>query len=116
MAKTSEDQLIDFIKAADSKAEMTVREDPPGLPEENTEAIRFSDVAQDGNKDTKEGVPERVLTSKPKTDAADRALIGAVLTTRDFETSSIHLKPVEKVSHPRQQTLLSRVVSLTGRA
>src|SRR5688572_10537978 len=104
MANQSEKQFLDFIKQSSSEADMTVREDPPGIPEENTEAIRFSDVAQESNKDGREGMPNRVLSQKAKSDAAERALVGAVLSTRDFETSSIQLKPVEKVSFQRTPT------------
>jgi hypothetical protein len=110
------DQLTEFLKVADSPAEMTVREDPPGIPEENTEAVRFSDVAQESSKDSKEGVMGRVLDHKSKSDVAERALVGAVLDTKDLETSSLQLKPVEKVSHPRARTLLEETVAKLGRA
>lgn len=94
---------------------MTVREDPPGIPEKNTEAVRFSDTAQESSKDGREGVMDRVLQHKSKSDVAERALVGAVLNTKDLETSSIQLKPVEKISHPRPSTLMEQVVRTTGR-
>jgi len=116
MAQTHEDPLTEFLKAADSTAEMTVRADPPGIPEENTEPVHFSDVAQESSKDGREGVMDRVLDYKSKSDVAERALVGAVLNTKDLETSSLQLQPVEKVSHPRAKTLLEATVATFGRA
>jgi hypothetical protein len=37
-----------------------------------------------------------------------------MLTTRDFETSSLQLKPVEKVSFPRAQTLREQTLARIG--
>lgn len=114
MAKTSEQSFLDYIKTAE-EGEVTVREDPPGIPPQNTEAIRFSDAAQESNKDGKEEQAARLFDSKASADTANRALIGAVLDTRDFETSAVGLKPVEKISHPRQQTLMEKTRAVCGR-
>lgn len=111
----SETDFLDFLKSADSKSDMTVREDSPGIEPESTEAVRFTDVAQDGAKDTKEGVTSRVLAEKAKSDARERALIGSVLSTRDFETSNIQIKPVEKVSSQLPTTLRDQVRNKLGR-
>lgn len=110
MPQTFESQFLDFIKSGED-----VYQDPPGATEPNSDAISFSDVAQDSNKEVKEDVPNRLLSQKSRSDAAERALVGAVLNTKDLETSSIQLKPVEKVSFQRSPTLLEDTVRKLGR-
>ena len=129
MVHPSEQALIDFLsKGAESTQTETdddkrtavgttnVYPEPSDVPIRHADPVNFSDAVQDSSKDVRSGVSERVLSSKPSVDAAERALLGAVLTTRDFETSNISLKPVEKVSHVRSQTLLEQTRSLLGRA
>jgi hypothetical protein len=57
-----------------------------------------------------------LLAGKPRADATQRSIIGAVLKTRDYETSSVQLKPVTKVSSTRLPTPLERVTELLGRS
>lgn len=119
------DQLTEFLKTAEdmetNKDDSTavggtnLYKDPPGIPEANTEPVRFSNTAQESSKDVREGVPGRLLSSPTTSNAAQRALIGAVLKEKDFETSNIQIKPVEKVSHPRSQTLLEQTLGKLGR-
>lgn len=115
MAQTHEEKFLEFLKHADAPAEMTVREDPPGIPDPNTEAVNFSDAAQESNQDGRQGMADRVLSHKNKSDVAARALIGAVIDTKDYETSSVQLKPGEKVSFVRSPTLMQAAVSKFGR-
>ena len=105
MSQTNEEIFLDYIT---KKAE-DVYPDPPGTEAPNTEAVVFSDVAQESNKDVKEGVPDRLLENKGKSDAAERALVGNILP--QGETSSIQLKPVEKVSSP---TLMEQTLKTVG--
>lgn len=127
MANQSEQAFLDYLskKAEETGSDIdmsnrvgttNVYPEPADAPERLTEPVHFSDAAQESSKDVRSGVPERVLSGKPSVDAAERALIGAVLTTRDFETSNISLKPVEKVSYARSSTLLEQTRSLLGRA
>lgn len=111
MAQTTENSLLDYL----NKTAEDPYEELPGTPEQGTGEISFSDVAQESNKDVKEGVTDRLFAQKSRSDAAERALVGAVLNTKDLETSSIQLKPVEKVSFPRSQTLLEQTVGKLGR-
>lgn len=111
--KTSETAFLDFFKKADSDAAMTVRESTER--EDDRPAVEFSDVAQEGNKDTREGVTNRTIGSKSKSDVAEKALVGNILSTRDFETSNIQVKPVEKVSFPRSLSLMETVLNRCGR-
>jgi hypothetical protein len=112
MSQTTEERFLDYIKQADSPADATVYPDPAGIPPENTEAVRFSDVAQESSKDVREGVADRLLPMKSQSDAAERALVGYILPRG--ETSSIQLKSVEKVSFPRSQTLMEQTVGKLG--
>ena len=110
MAQTSEEQFLSYIaKGAESEAPQ-VYEDPPDTPEQNTEAVVFSDVAQESSKDVKEGVLDRLLDHKDKSDSAARALVGNILP--QGETRSLQLKSVEKVSHP---TLIEQTLRVAGR-
>lgn len=109
--ETSEESFINFLEKAGSE-EMEIRPEPEcgdDLP-----ALSFSEVAQAGNKETR-GVLDNVLGSKSKSDAAEKALISNVLNTRDFETSNNQIKPVEKVSFPRSQSLMETVIRKCGR-
>lgn len=115
MTQTHEERLIAFLKEADAPAEAEVYPDPTGIPEERTEAVNFSDAAQESSKDVREGVADRLLAHKSNSDTAERALVGAVLSAKDLETSSIQLKPVEKVSFQRSQTLLEQTYGKLGR-
>ncbi len=112
MTQSSEAQLLDFLKKADSPAEADVYPDPAGTEAPNTEAVTFSDEAQETSQDVREGVVDRLFDHKSKSDVAERALVGAVLSEKDLETSSLQLQPVEKVSHP---TLSERVLGTFGR-
>lgn len=91
----------------------TVYPDPPALPERNTKAVTFSDLAQESAQDIRKGVPERLLSSPASSNAAEHALIGNVLATKDYETSNVQLKPKEKISHPRAQTLMEMVARIS---
>lgn len=108
MSQTSEERFLDFI----NKQAEDVYPDPTGAPEQRTEAVEFSDKAQEISKDVKEGVPDRLLEHKSKSDSAERALVGNVLP--QGETSSIQLKSVEKVSAPRSQTLMEQTLKTVG--
>jgi hypothetical protein len=125
-------QLLDYLqKHADSaetvNALETNRDEPtargsatvyPNAPDaapNDPANVAFSDAAQEVSKDVREGVVSRVLSSPATSNAAERELIKNVLKTRDFETSNIQIKPVEKVSYPRSQTLLEQVQSVMGR-
>jgi hypothetical protein len=117
MTQSSEQRFLDFLKVADSpdlvQGTTDHYEDQPEIePKHNIEPVNFTDTAQASSKDVREGVPGRLLQSKDQVLARERALVGAILNTRDFETSSINLKPVEKVSSP---TLMERVLSTAGR-
>lgn len=113
MSTTKSSELLDFLKQS-AESEMVVREESESN-EPVTDAVNFSDVAQDGSIDTKAGVTNRIFAQKGKSDAAERALMGAVLNTRDFETSNIQIKPVEKVSFQRSESLRDRVIKKFGR-
>jgi hypothetical protein len=115
MTQPSEERFLEFLKRAETETipgNSETYEDPAGLTHPpNTEAVTFSDTAQNSSKEVREGVPGRLLESKDQVLARERALVGAVLDTRDFETSSINLKPVEKVSSP---TLLEQTLRTVG--
>lgn len=113
MAKTSEEQFLDYVKQADSEADVDVYKDPPDTTSERTEAVEFSSTAQESSKEVREGVTDRLLPNKGRSDAAERALVGNILP--QGETSSIQLKPVEKISFPRAQTLMEQTIGKLGR-
>jgi hypothetical protein len=75
------------------------------------EPVEFSDTAQSSSKDVREGVLDRVLIHTQK----ERALIGNILDGKSVETQAIQLRPVEKVSHPRSQTLMEQTRNLLNR-
>lgn len=116
MTQSAEERFLDFLKVAESPDLVPgtpdhYEEQPEIEPKHNTDAVTFTDTAQESSKDVREGVPGRLLNSKDQVLARERALVGNILSTRDFETSSINLKPVEKVSQP---TLMEQVAKVTS--
>ncbi len=109
---STEERFLEYLaKKADSES-VDLYPGPESEIPKVVEPITFSDAAQAENKLVREGVPDRLLPNKAKSDAAERAIVSAIFNTRDFETSSIQLKPVEKVSH---LTLAEQVVRKFGR-
>lgn len=92
--------------------------DPPDHETPPPEPVQFTSAAVEGSKMTRGGVVDRSLDHKPA-DKADQALIAQNFShgkSGDFETHSLHLKDksVEKVSHPRSETLSQMVRRVVG--
>jgi hypothetical protein len=110
MSKNSETEFLDFLKQAD---EAVVRQDPPGSEGEEHEPVAFSEVAQDSDKDGKMEQASRLLPQASKSNATQRAILGAVLDTK-AETQAPQVA-TEKVSHPRSSSLMETVLRKCGR-
>jgi hypothetical protein len=122
MTQTHEERFLAFIKGAenletniDSTAGTTpspeVYADPEDAPTQRTEAVEFSDVAQEGSRDVRQGVMSRVLDNVSRTQEVGRALVSAMVG-ENYETTALSLRPAEKISHP---TLSEMVVGRCGR-
>lgn len=110
MNKNSETEFLDFIKQAD---EAVVRDDPPGTESQDHEPIVFSDVAHDSDKDGKMEQASRLLPQASKSNATQRAILGAVIDAK-AETQAPQVA-TEKVSHPRSSSLMETVLRKCGR-
>lgn len=110
--KNSETEFLDFLKQADG-TETIVRPDPPGSEGEEHEPVSFSDVAHNSDKDGKVEMQTRLIPQAAKSNATQRAIIGAVLDAKP-ETQAPQLT-TEKVSHPRSSSLMETVVRKCGR-
>lgn len=87
---------------------------PPDAPQQHTQEVQ--NVHDDG----RGKMVDRIMDSKPLSDSADQKLISqnfAHGASGNFTTHSLHLreKSVEKISHPRSETLAERVNKVAGR-
>lgn len=114
--RESEKQFLDYVKSAEAtptneddsaKGKIEVYSDVSSSIEQ-PDVVEFSDTAQESSKDVREGVASRLLDLQ-----RERGVIGNILP--QGETSSIQLKPVEKVSSRHAPTLMEQTLGLLGR-
>ena len=107
-------------RAEGGKPESPWGEEGPSEGSRPNQAFHNSDGVYDEHKKGRQGVVDNAFSGRKNTDSADQALIAANFDhgkKGDFTAHSIHLqsKSVEKVSHPRTQTLMERVTKIAGR-
>lgn len=92
----------------------------PTSSQGNPDPQQNSTGAEEGHKDSRQGLINTLFTNKKAIDQAEQAFMSQNfqhVAGGSFSAHSVHLqsKSLEKISHPRSQSLLERVVKITGR-
>lgn len=124
-----EEQLMQLLKegsdlnpstSTDPKEESRMTSGETDLYDDSEETPEPSDefsaeIAQESEK-VREGVLGKALTSIDKTDRQLMAENFSHVSSGQFETRSVHLKPKAKLAHYRPPSLMEQVKKVTGGA